>query len=42
MTVGRLREEMSNAEYVRWGVFYARKAQRAELEANKARRKGAK
>jgi hypothetical protein len=30
-TVGRLREEMAADEYVRWGVYFARKAQREEL-----------
>ena len=38
MTVGELRTRMGNDEFVRWEVYYARKAQRAELEANK--RKG--
>lgn len=37
MTVARLRAEMSNDEYVRWGIFYARKAQREELETLKAK-----
>lgn len=32
MTVARLRAEMSNDEFVRWEVYYARIAQRAELE----------
>jgi hypothetical protein len=27
---------MDNDEYVRWGVYYARKAQRQELEAKKS------
>lgn len=31
MPVWRMREELSNEEYVYWGVYYARKAQRAEL-----------
>jgi hypothetical protein len=31
MTVGRLRREMSSEEFVRWGMYYARKAQREEL-----------
>ncbi|MEH1013047.1 hypothetical protein V6U90_08040 [Micromonospora sp. CPCC 206060] len=38
MTVARMRAEMPNDEFVRWGVYYQRKAQRAELEALKARR----
>lgn len=36
MTVGRLRAEMSNAEFVAWYVYYGRKAQREELAAAKA------
>lgn len=36
MTVDRLRREMSGEEFMRWGVFYARKAQREELERLKA------
>jgi hypothetical protein len=31
MTVGRLEREMSNIEFVRWAVYYGRKAQREEL-----------
>lgn len=31
MTVGRLRAEMSNDEFVRWEIYYARIAQREEL-----------
>jgi hypothetical protein len=31
MTVGRLREQMASEEYTRWGVYFARKAQREEL-----------
>lgn len=30
-TVAELERTMSNAEFVRWGVYHARKAQRAEL-----------
>ena len=40
MTVARLEAEMSNAEYVRWGVYYARKAQREELAAKRGRHAG--
>ena len=36
MTVGRLRSEMSADEFLRWGVYYARLAQREELERLKA------
>lgn len=32
MTVDRLRQEMSNDEFVRWSTYYARKAQREELQ----------
>lgn len=39
MTVARLRAEMSNAEYVRWGVYLGRKAQREQMAANKAKGK---
>jgi hypothetical protein len=39
MTVARLRAEMPNEEYVRWVVYYGRKAQREQLEAQKARAK---
>lgn len=30
-TVAELEESMSAAEFVRWAIFHARKAQRAEL-----------
>lgn len=35
MTVRRLRAEMSNAEFVRWNVYYARIAQQQQLEQRK-------
>ncbi|MET9303196.1 hypothetical protein ABZX66_28135 [Micromonospora aurantiaca] len=35
-TVAELREQMSNDEFVQWGVYYARRNQRAELERLKA------
>jgi hypothetical protein len=35
MTVSRMRAEMTNLEYVHWGIFYARKAQRHELATKK-------
>lgn len=35
MTVDRMRAEMGNDEYVRWGMYYARKAQRQELAGKK-------
>ena len=31
---------MPNAEYVRWGVYYGRKAQRQEMEAKRQQAKG--
>jgi hypothetical protein len=31
MTVARMRTEMSNAEYMAWGMYYAREAQRRQL-----------
>jgi hypothetical protein len=37
LTVRRLRAEMDQQEFLEWGVFYARKAQREELEMSKAR-----
>jgi hypothetical protein len=40
MTVARLRAEMSNSEYVAWGVYYARKAQREELARRLAEGRG--
>lgn len=36
MTVSRLRHEMSNDEFVAWQMYYARLAQREELERLKA------
>lgn len=36
MTVAELRERMSNHEFVQWGVYCARKAQRDQLERLKA------
>lgn len=37
MTVVQMRAGLSNQEYVEWGVYYARKAQREELEVAKAK-----
>lgn len=31
MTVAALRRDMSNDEFVRWAVYFARRAQRQEL-----------
>ena len=36
MTVAELDDRMSNGEFVRWGIVYAREAQRQELERRKA------
>jgi hypothetical protein len=36
MTVAALREQMSSDEYQQWGVYYARIAQKTELERLKA------
>lgn len=32
MTVGELRHRMTNAEFVRWHMYYARLAQQQELD----------
>lgn len=37
MTVARMRAEMPAAEFVGWQMYYARKAQREELEALKVK-----
>ena len=37
MTVARMRTEMSNDEFIHWGMYYSRKAQREELELNKVK-----
>lgn len=37
MTVADLQQRMSGAEYVRWGVYYGRKAQRDEMAQAKAK-----
>lgn len=39
MTVAYLRDNMSSDEFMRWGVYYGRKAQREELAAAQARSK---
>lgn len=36
-SVDTMRREMSSDEWLRWWVYYARKAQRVELEAEKAK-----
>jgi hypothetical protein len=35
MTVARLRAEMSADEFMRWGVYHARRAQQMELANSK-------
>lgn len=35
MSVARMREEISGAEYVRWQVYYGRQVQRREIAAKK-------
>lgn len=37
MTVGQLQEQMSNAEYVKWLMFYQVEAQQRQLEQLKSR-----
>lgn len=37
MTVGEMRERMGQQEFVYWRTYYARMAQREELERLKAR-----
>jgi hypothetical protein len=41
MTVARMEDEMPNAEYVRWHMFYALRGQEQELEQKLARSRGA-
>ena len=36
MTVGRLREDMSSMEFLRWSVYFDRKSQREQMEARRA------
>lgn len=36
-TVAEMRSRMSQDEYVRWGIYFARIAQKQELEMAKAR-----
>lgn len=37
MTVSRMRDEMTNSEFIHWAAYYERKAQREELEMLKAK-----
>lgn len=39
MTVAYLREHMSSHEFMRWGVYFGRKAQREELATMQAKAK---
>jgi hypothetical protein len=36
MTVEEMRERMSTEEFLRWSIYYAREAQRAELKRRQA------
>ena len=40
MTVAEIENTMSNGEYVQWTVYYAKKAQKQQLEALKSKRRG--
>lgn len=40
MTVGHLRESMSQNEFMHWQIWYERQRQTAALEARKANRGG--
>jgi hypothetical protein len=40
MTVARMRRELSNDEFMHWGIFYQRKAQQVELERLKGGGRG--
>jgi hypothetical protein len=39
-TVAAMRAEMGNDEYVRWAIYYGRKAQRQELAMKMAQHNG--
>lgn len=39
-TVAELREDMSADEFMRWGVYYGREAQRAEMAAKTPKKGG--
>lgn len=39
-TVGELRQMISQDEFMRWGVYYGRIAQRQEMEEKRARSDG--
>lgn len=40
LTVARLRREMSSHEFMQWGVYFGRKAQRQEMEVKRRARQG--
>lgn len=40
MTVARLRREMTTQEFMAWGVYYGRKAQKRELASKTAEMPG--
>jgi len=40
MTVADLEERMSNAEFLRWSIFHALRAQQAEVEQKMAAARG--
>lgn len=40
MSVAQMREEVSGDEWLRWSIYYGRKAQAQELAAEKAKAKG--
>lgn len=40
MLVSDLRDRMTQREFVEWKTFYARRAQREELERKKAKHRG--
>lgn len=40
MTVAQLRREMSAQEFMQWGIYYSRKAQKQELAMLQAKTKG--
>jgi len=40
MTVEELETQMSNREYVRWAMYYALRAQQAELDEKMASARG--
>lgn len=39
LTVAQLRRDMSTHEFMQWGVYFGRKAQRQEMEVKRARQR---